>query len=221
MWGMPPRSAGTDHCLRGFKEVKEESLEFQRLLFGDDDEAREQEEARLTALENQRAYAEARKLAWDQGSPFPEDRAKWCAAHREYMNALWREAYRLRSASFAEYYLRSGALSRATRLGCKIGRRGPILKVYRKAVHAPVLLCYWCKKVTQPGERHVDHKQPFSLGGAHVAGNLCITCAECNLVKGDSNPTEFRKLVADKRLENGRIAADYFRQVRNFGAPSA
>ena len=201
--------------------VKEERLEFQQLLFGDDDEAREQELARLAAIEQRRAYNEARKLAWDQGKPFPEDDGKWHAAHRDLTNARCRETYREAYAVGSEYYLSATARYRAERLGCKIGRRGPIRRIYTKAVHAPVLLCYWCKKVTHPGERHVDHKQPLALGGAHVAGNLCITCAECNLTKGDANPNEFRKMVVERRLENSRIAADYFRSVLNVTAPSA
>jgi 5-methylcytosine-specific restriction endonuclease McrA len=185
--------------------------EFQGLLFGDDAEARTQEAARLAALEQQRACAEARKLAWDQGNPFPEDQAKWAAAHRARTNARCREEYRESYATIAEYYLRGAARTRAEALGRKIGRRGPILEVYRKAVHAPVVLCYWCKKLTFPGERHVDHKQPLATGGPHVAGNLCITCTECNLSKGDTGPNEFRKMVAQKRAANSLVASDYFR----------
>lgn len=188
-------------------------MEFQRLLFGDDAEALAQELARLAALEQQRAYTGARKLAWDQGNPFPEDQGKWAASHRDLTNARCRETYREGYASVSEYYLRSTARFRAERLGCKIGRRGPILSVYRRAAHAPLLLCYWCKKLTSPGERHVDHKQPLAAGGTHVAGNLCITCAECNLAKGDTSPNEFRKMVAEKRAANSLIASNYFRRT--------
>ena len=199
----------------------EESLEFQQLLFGDDNEAREQELARRAAIGQQRAYTEARKAAWDEGKPFPEDDAKWHAAHRDLTNARCREAYREAYAVSSEYYLSATARFRAERLGCKIGRRGPIRRIYTRAVHVPVVLCYWCKKLTLPGERHVDHKQPLAVGGAHVAGNLCITCTECNLIKSDLDPNEFRKAVAEKRLENSRIAADYFRSELNAVAPSA
>ena len=187
---------------------------FQGLLFGDDAEAQAQEAARLAALEQQKAYALARKLAWNEGKPFPEDDAKWYAAHRDLTNARCRETYRENYAAVAEVYLRSSARFRAERLGCKIGRRWPILRVYAKAVHAPVLLCYWCKKLTRPGERHVDHKQPLTVGGAHVAGNLCIACVECNLVKGDTDPKVFRLAVAAKRNANGVIAAEYFRWAK-------
>jgi 5-methylcytosine-specific restriction endonuclease McrA len=196
---------------------KRKRLEFQQLLFGDDAEAQAQEAARLAALD----YTEARKLAWSQGKPFPEDETKWYAAHRDLTNARCRETYQQNYAAVAESYLQGTARYRAEQLGCKIGRRGPILKIYAKAVHASVLLCYWCKKLTRPGERHVDHKQPLAAGGAHVAGNLCITCAECNLVKGDTEPNEFRQMVAAKRIANGLIAAEYFRWVLKAASPSA
>ena len=187
-------------------------MEFQALLFGDDAEARAQEAARVAALEQQKAYAEARKLAWKQGDPFPEDQAKWAAAHRDLTNARCQEEYRQTYGVAAEYYLSSRASSRAERLGCKIGRRGPLRKIYFRAVHEPVILCYWCKALTLPGERHVDHKQPLATGGPHVAGNLYITCAECNESKGDRSPDEFRKLVAARRAANSLIASEYFRR---------
>lgn len=191
--------------------MSDDSRPFQALLFGDDDEARAQEEARIASTEQQKAYAEARKLAWYEGRPLPEDRAKWCVTHRDIVNAQWREAYRERYAEAAEYYLRSSARSRAQRLGCKIGRRGPILNVYRRAVHEPLILCYWCKALTWPGHRQVDHIHPLATGGEHVAGNLCITCQDCNLSKGDTSPGEFRTVVAEKRAANKLIAAAHFR----------
>jgi len=188
-------------------------LEFQRLLFGDDAEAEAQEAARVAAVEQQKAYAEARKLAWEQGKPFPEDGLKWAAAHRELILARCRESYRENYPANAEWYLWSSGRTRARKLGCKVGRRGPIVRVYRRALHAPVLLCYWCKKMTLPGERHVDHIQPLASGGAHVSGNLCVTCAECNTSKGDRSPEEFRGVVAERRATNLQIAAEYFRRV--------
>jgi 5-methylcytosine-specific restriction endonuclease McrA len=193
--------------------MEDEPLPFQALLFGDDAEARAAEVERISKLEQQKAYSEARKLAWESGHPFPVDVAKWSVTHRDVVNARSREGYRQRHSEMAEYYLRSAARSRAERLGCKIGRRRPILTVYRRAVHAPILLCFWCKRLTFPGERHVDHITPLSAGGTHTAGNLCVTCIECNVSKGDSSPEEFRLRIADKRTHNKVIAQDYFRQA--------
>lgn len=192
---------------------------------GDDTEAQAQQVARLAAQEQQRAHTVAHKTAWDKGKPFPEDEAKWYMAQMVTLRAFYLEPFWERTEPEPYHpdlnsilkgqisYLESGACSRANRLRCKVGRRGPILAVYRKAVRSPVLLCYWCKRLTLPGERHVDHKQPLAAGGAHVAGNLCIACVECNLVKGDADPKAFRLTVAGKRTANGLIAADYFRWV--------
>lgn len=196
-------------------ENDRQSCSFQGWLFGDDAESRAQHSARLLACEKNLAYAEARRLAWYAGKPFPEDQAKWAVTHREIVNARCREAYRDSYSAIAEYYLQSASCYRAEQYGCKIGRRRPILRVYRRAVHMPILLCYWCKSVTRPGERHVDHKQPLVAGGAHTAGNLCITCTDCNLSKGSKNPAEFRNVVAGKRSANSLIAATFFRQERN------
>jgi 5-methylcytosine-specific restriction endonuclease McrA len=187
-------------------------VELQRLLFGTDDEAQTEAVERLAALEQKRAYAAARKAAWEEGTPFPEDHIKWCAAHSLLVSERSRAIYHERYPKIAEYTLRSVGRARAQRLGCKVGKRGPILKVYRRAVHAPVLLCYWCKRLTFPGERHVDHIEPLAAGGEHVSGNLCVTCVECNLSKGDKDPRSFREMVADKRAANSVIAAEYFRQ---------
>ena len=55
---------------------------YQRLLFVSDEEAKAAEEAVREQLESERAYALARKLAWEQGSPFEEDAAHHAAARR-------------------------------------------------------------------------------------------------------------------------------------------
>lgn len=197
------------------------------MLFGDDAEAQAQEVVHRAALEQDKAYVLVRKTAWEKGKPFPEDEARWYAAQMVILQAFYLEPFWERKESEPYYpdpngiakghisYLESGAYSRANRLRCKVGRRGPILAVYRKAVRSPVLLCYWCKRLTRPGERHVDHKQPLAVGGAHVAGNLCIACVECNLLKGDSDPKAFRLTVKERRIANGLIASEYFRSVES------
>jgi hypothetical protein len=183
---------------------------FQGLLFDDDNEASAQELARRTALEKAHVEAEARKSAWDAGKPFLEDTAKWAAAHRDLINAGCREKYRESYPESADYFLYSAARYRAEKLGCKIGRRVPMRKIYRRATTEELVLCYWCKYLTKRGERHVDHIQALSTGGEHVAGNLCITCIDCNLSKGDDAPEVFRKRIAAKRSFNQAMVKEYF-----------
>ena len=167
---------------------------FQGLLFGDEAEARAQDLARGERCNEAKAEALARKAAWDAGKPFPEDEAKWAAAHCDLINARSRESYRqcYADGEGSAYYLNNSARYRAEKLGCKIGRRGPLLARYQLARTPGSIPCYWCKYLTKPGERHVDHLRPLARGGEHSAGNLRITCIDCNLSKGDSMPAEFR-----------------------------
>ena len=95
-------------------------MEFQGLLFSDDAEAKAQEVARLAALD----YAGARKLAWNEGKPFPEEDAKWYAAHRDLTNARCRETYRDNYAAVAGAYLPSAVTPKAAIEGhFKTGQR--------------------------------------------------------------------------------------------------
>jgi len=53
------------------------------------------------------------------------------------------------------------------------------------------LCCYWCGKNVPKAKRHMDHIIPLNRGGAHVIGNLCASCAFCNLSKNDKLPEVF------------------------------
>ena len=184
----------------------DEPLAFQALLFGDDHEALAQEIARLERFKKERSEAEARKAAWEAGKPVPADAAKWAVANREAANARSREFYR----QTPEWALHRAARSRAQKFGCKVGRRSAILKKYRMAATDQVLLCYWCKRLTEFGEREVDHIRPLSAGGAHNAGNLCIACLGCNSAKGSLSPEEFRPVIEPKRAENTLKLREYY-----------
>lgn len=174
------------------------STTFQALLFAGDDEALAQELVRQTALEKAKAQAKARKEAWEAGKPFPEDSAKWAAANPDIVAARTRAWY----AKNAEWHLHSTARLRAWKLGCKVGRRSPILKIYRRANSEELIPCYWCLAPTKRGERHVDHIRALAMGGEHSAGNLRIACIECNLLKGDDDPVVFRNRMAIRRSSN-------------------
>lgn len=187
---------------------------FQKLLFGEDDEARSQELSKQVALDQARKDAEARKAAWDAGHPFPEDAAKWAAAHRELIAERSREWY----AENSEWHLHRTARNRAAKLGCKTGRRTPILKIYRLARTEEVIPCYWCMRLTKPGERQVDHIRPLTNGGEHTAGNLRIACIDCNLAKGDDTPENFRPRMSERRSTNRLILIEHYRtRSRNAG----
>lgn len=66
-----------------------------------------------------------------------------------------------------------------------------VTEFYRFVATAPRLRCWWCKRVTAKGRRHVDHIVPLSRGGSHSRDNLCCSCARCNLRKSAKTPEEF------------------------------
>jgi 5-methylcytosine-specific restriction endonuclease McrA len=91
---------------------------------------------------------------------------------------------------------------RARKLGRKVGRREPILKVYARSRSAEVLYCHWCKGLTAMADRAVDHIVPLARGGDHTARNLCICCWSCNQAKSDQLPQDFLQVIKPIRKHN-------------------
>lgn len=54
-------------------------------------------------------------------------------------------------------------------------------------------VCAYCGTTTGPF--HVDHKTPWSLGGAHTMENLCVACESCNLAKSDIPYAEWMEII--------------------------
>jgi len=50
--------------------------------------------------------------------------------------------------------------------------------------------CYYCGKVIAGKDAHVDHVIALSRLGNHASDNLAASCAECNLKKNDSLPSD-------------------------------
>jgi 5-methylcytosine-specific restriction endonuclease McrA len=69
------------------------------------------------------------------------------------------------------------------------------MRIYSIAADGKSVRCYLCGDMIPNGERHVDHIVPLSRGGGHVASNLAIACAECNLRKAAKLPEEIGLLV--------------------------
>lgn len=49
--------------------------------------------------------------------------------------------------------------------------------------------CVYCGDTQGPF--HLDHMIPWSRGGEHSAGNLCVACVACNFEKGAMTPEEW------------------------------
>lgn len=179
----------------------------QTFLF-DDEEFRANVQAQVEADAEAEAYAAARRAAWYAGTPFPEDEAKHFACtngyprqkENDWLNNDYREWYWRHS----EWKKHGVQKRRALDLGRKVGKREPILRVYAKAKTSEPLACHWCKALTGPEDRHVDHIQPLSRGGNHTAKNLCICCASCNSRKHDRTTAEFLAVIGPVRRQNLR-----------------
>ena len=126
----------------------------------------------------------------------------WDWAHPkqyEIRFAAWQRS-RENYASGRPYVLAYVAKSRALALGCRIGRKRRILRIYKRADSSEPILCYWCLWPTERSDRHVDHVIPLVRGGAHAAENLRISCRHCNVSKGDEEPDLFAARVRERRL---------------------
>jgi 5-methylcytosine-specific restriction endonuclease McrA len=179
----------------------------QGFLFSYDLELTAEWHALRKRQEEKRMYEFARKEAWDSGCPFPEDRKKWYAFTNDCPHGL-KEKERVR-AEYREWYfehsewrIHATQCLRARKLGRRVGRRDAILKVYARARAEQEIPCYWCKRLTSPDDREVDHMVPLTRGGHHTAKNLSIACRNCNQVKSDRMPDEFIRSISRLRMEN-------------------
>jgi 5-methylcytosine-specific restriction endonuclease McrA len=179
----------------------------QGFLFSEDPELTAEWHALRKKQEERRTLEAARKEAWYSGRPFPEDRKKWHAFMNDYPHGI-KEQERVK-AEYREWYfehsewrIHATQSLRARKLGRRVGERDAILKVYARARAANAIPCHWCKRLTEPGDREVDHIVPLARGGDHMARNLSIVCRNCNQAKGDRMPDEFVESIRSLRAEN-------------------
>jgi len=69
-------------------------------------------------------------------------------------------------------------------------------KVDYEALYKASPECFYCGKHLQRNEVHYDHHIPLNRGGAHIASNIKVSCAPCNLSKHDKMPEEFELIRA-------------------------
>ena len=74
-------------------------------------------------------------------------------------------------------------------------QRAAMARVYAAAANEKRVRCYLCGKWIPMGKRHVDHIVPLSKGGKHMASNLAVACAFCNVSKNAKMPAEVGVLV--------------------------
>ena len=59
-------------------------------------------------------------------------------------------------------------------------------KVTRAVIERDGLICVHCKKILLEKEVTLDHVIPSSKGGLPIPKNLVISCAQCNLKRGNA-----------------------------------
>lgn len=82
------------------------------------------------------------------------------------------------------------AKRRALIAGTTAGNLDKIAEIYRISAEEPNIQCYICGKLSQIGDRAVDHIFPVSKGYPTMPPNLAITHAKCNREKHDKMPDE-------------------------------
>ena len=76
------------------------------------------------------------------------------------------------------------------------------IRVYGATVKINLSACQYCKTSLNDYERTVDHLIPESRGGIRANDNKVPACGDCNRLKGDMTPEEFKRaLCAMIKLE--------------------
>jgi hypothetical protein len=55
--------------------------------------------------------------------------------------------------------------------------------------------CYYCMTTVDEHSRTVDHLIPESRGGIRAKANIVPSCGDCNRLKANQTPEEFKKTV--------------------------
>lgn len=140
-----------------------------------------------------KAHRKAQRIEWYRANKerldarHKEWQARNIARSRVFSNA---RTTRWRKRNLAQDAAKS-ARRRAVKLAAETGDRGSCVAFFKWAGVTQAIPCYWCKKKTTPGFRHIDHIIPLSKGGPDSTGNLCVSCPPCNSRKGALSPEDF------------------------------
>lgn len=110
-------------------------------------------------------------------------------------------------ASHPEVVFRQHARRRGS---VDIGDDGSVDAVFIGRLLRRTKTCPYCGMPLSKETRQLDHRQPLSKGGKHVASNVLISCAICNLRKHAKTWMEWlatlelgRALTLVERYDNG------------------
>lgn len=71
----------------------------------------------------------------------------------------------------------------------------PQIKQLEKLFNHDHFICFYCLNELLLVDTTVDHKTPLSRNGTNDLTNLCISCSDCNSLKGELSEGEYRSLT--------------------------
>ena len=89
-------------------------------------------------------------------------------------------------------------------------------RVYGVKIDPNPDVCYYCKASLDQFNKTVDHLIPESRGGIRANKNKCYSCGDCNKLKADMTPEEFKRALTSMiRLEskNHRQRSTYLKRI--------
>lgn len=108
---------------------------------------------------------------------------RWRRDNRSWRRKYYR-AWRKRNwRTLVKKKMALNAMRRAMKKGAPIGDTKVILAWQESWKGKRRVRCYWCSKSFSPKDCHTDHVVALANGGKHEVGNLCLSCASCNLSK--------------------------------------
>jgi len=107
---------------------------------------------------------------------------RWNAANRDKIKAYGAKYHK----AHPEVGRNQAKKRRALKAAASINLSG--IKEFTEGVKGqPTTTCYYCQKRFPSKDCHFDHIVALSKGGEHSARNLCVSCPDCNLSKGDKS----------------------------------
>lgn len=122
---------------------------------------------------------------------------KWNALHSDQKKAMDRRY----NTEHPEIQSGIRAKRRAIKRGATIGNTKLISNWEARWRRKARVICYWCKNEFAPSNCHADHVVALAIGGSHSIGNLCISCASCNLSKNASTLSDWNTRLKQPALE--------------------
>jgi ATP adenylyltransferase len=75
-------------------------------------------------------------------------------------------------------------------------KRNPVLRsLYLRVMQEARGRCALCGATRDDRPLHIDHIKPISRGGKTEYPNLQVLCSKCNLIKGNTDDTDYRNFV--------------------------